>query len=708
MKKIISLFLIVTMLISMTSCIVIQTDDKKADGNKVETTSAKEEAKAESTSQDKADNAENTSQAKPSQDETQSVSQNQNDGEEDDPKDDPELSEDDIRAFQQARDDYEDDVEQDNDRTAGEREENQRRAWRDEMIQRNNRGKSVIGELEANMDRSRLDRTRENASEIEKAKIAKFNESLMEKIAKKKPNGDKLKTIAQINAERIAAGKGGLLAGQREAWSSGDEGEAYPVNTSETSIPVVGNIGRGYNVFGEYASANALKSPVLDLQKLVRDNMLERKRIDDSDYSDVVGSSARNYSKNLSTNTGLGISYGAFQLGFNADYNNGEDVDEDRYYGKVSYLIKKYDIYVKPASAQELKPYMTDDFKEMINSNAMPTKVFEAYGHYVLLDAITGGRLDFIISKRKTDTTTYTDFKSGIGLSFKAFNLGFKGHTKDKLKEFFSDADVSLKTTGGKPLDLRTYENDENALEDWANSIYAEGDELDRANIIEFGTTRGSIKGALVPVWEFADSPERRELLKESFKGKRYRLDSKIFPNDKYIDAITVVDASSYSEAIAKKPKGEGWYILSDPNQNLNAMYDGAEPRRSIFICYHLSKKSKNAITDLLVEIRSDRREDWSPRTLSNNEFGASEYFPVSQLDLNRYHRGEFIYLWYTKTKHTGMHPLVDLDVRLGEPDDRSIGDWEYVKENNATIPANFNEGAYGEYVKVLYLRDQK
>ncbi|MCM1567098.1 MAG: copper amine oxidase N-terminal domain-containing protein [Dehalobacter sp.] len=57
----------------------------------------------------------------------------------------------------------------------------------------------------------------------------------------------------------------------KNVWGIDSAGKAYKVTMSEADIPVVMRVGRGYDVFGKYASVDSLKQPVLDTEKLIQE-----------------------------------------------------------------------------------------------------------------------------------------------------------------------------------------------------------------------------------------------------------------------------------------------------------------------------------------------------------------------------------------------------------------------------------------------------
>ena len=56
----------------------------------------------------------------------------------------------------------------------------------------------------------------------------------------------------------------------------------------------------------------------------------------------------------------------------------------------------------------------------MINDKNIPAKTVFAFGHYVLVDAITGGRIDYSITASSRASTSFENFKMAAKADFNA------------------------------------------------------------------------------------------------------------------------------------------------------------------------------------------------------------------------------------------------------------------------------------------------
>ena len=133
-------------------------------------------------------------------------------------------------------------------------------------------------------------------------------------------------------------------------WGVAPAGTPYNVTIGEADIPVVMRVGRGYDVFGKYASVDSLKEPVLDTAKLIQDQKMERIRFDQGGDSQITSESIRSYSNNMSTKISASGSYYGFSGSVKANFDTTRTQQLNNYFSTYSYIVKKYGVYVKGAT----------------------------------------------------------------------------------------------------------------------------------------------------------------------------------------------------------------------------------------------------------------------------------------------------------------------------------------------------------------------
>lgn len=470
----------------------------------------------------------------------------------------------------------------------------------------------------------------------------------------------------------------------KPVWNIERLGIPKKVTLNESDFPVVLRIGRGYNVFGKYASVDALKQSVLDLEKLITDQKVERIRYDQGINSQITSESIRSYSNEMSTKIAASGSYFGFSGSAESNFDSTRTQKLDNYFSTSSYIVKKYGVYVNGTT--NLKNYLNSDAKRMINDNsALASVVFSNYGHYVLVDTITGGRIDYSISANSKSSTSYENFKLATKADFnvkilKASASVEYNSVKNK-SEYDSDRSQTLNTQGGGfSLNLGQFSNDPEILSKW------EGTLEENATLVDFGNTTSR---ALIPIWELADNQTRANYLKMEFEKLNLAQGNK-WPVEKYVTDIVFVTDSNQWNARKKCPPG---YMLIDVDLNSGAGGD------FIYLCYKLGEKINEAYTDFFMEYLKNGAGP-ETRPVSHN----SNYVNYTRIgtDLNKGSGGQFIYMSATKSKT--MPPIKGIAVAFDDP--KNINpEWNSVYWLNTTTPADVNKSVKGKYIYIKYTR---
>lgn len=484
----------------------------------------------------------------------------------------------------------------------------------------------------------------------------------------------------------------------KSTWAKDTKGKEYPVTLSEADIPVVMRIGCGYDVFGKYASVDSLKQQVLDTQKLIQNQRMARIYYDDYGATSIVERSIKEYSESMSVSARAGGSFMGFGGSVSTNFAKGFTEKTDQYFATHSHIKKVYGVYVKTPTADTLKAYLTDDAKEWINNkNISAADLFGNFGQYVLVDTITGGRVDYSITADSTASTSFENFSIAAKASFKVAVFGASASTEyQKIKnekEYSENKDTQFRRYGGSALYEVNLSNPQ-ALIDWENSLESRG------TLVDFGE---KTKQALIPIWEFCNDSIRKTYLKDEF-DKLNLAEGNKWPAETYIKRITPVMHTD--EKAARLLCNYGDYLI---DVNLN---EGTLSKFFIFLTYTLTKNSDDAYTDFFIEF-SDKELDgvtqWMthngnaaiytriPHNLSTGVLDSSDFFNKS--------KPIFVYLWTTKDKT--LPPIKKIEVVLDDPESAYPG-WNVVYEQNSQKPANINKEAIFPPGKALYIKFQR
>lgn len=470
----------------------------------------------------------------------------------------------------------------------------------------------------------------------------------------------------------------------KNIWASNQTGKVMKVTMDEADIPVVMRIGRGYNVFDKYASVDSLKQAVLDTTKLIQDQKMERIRLDQGDSRQIITESIRSYSNSISTSLGASGSYLGFGGSVNSNFDSSRTQELNNYFSTFSYVVKKYDVYVNGTT--NLKNYLLADARQMINDSNVPAStVFANYGHYVLVDSITGGRVDYSITASSKSSTSYENFKVAAKADFNAviFSAGGSGSYQSVTNKsaYDSNKDETLHSYGGDfTLNINQFLTDPNILSKWESTLE------DTGTLVDFGSTSAR---ALVPIWELCDNPARSASLKSEFEKLNLGQGNQ-WPMQKYVTDIVFVSDKNEWNARNKCPAG---YQLI--NADLNAGASG----NFIYLCYKLGDNINEAYTDMFMEYTSSAAA--ADAGLVSHNTNNVDYARIPQ-DLNQGSGGNYIYLWTSRAQT--LPPITDMSVAFDDPNDIDPA-WSSVYWFNTQTAADANKSAKGNYVYIKFKR---
>lgn len=475
----------------------------------------------------------------------------------------------------------------------------------------------------------------------------------------------------------------------KNSWGLEKTGQAYKVAVTEADLPIVQRVGRGYNVFDKYASALSLKNAVLDVSQLLQDQRVERIRFDHGEESHIASESIRSYSNSRSVSLGASGSYFGFGGSVNSSFDTSRTKSTDNYFATSSWVVKKYGVYV--TGGTDFKKYLTEPAQKMINdTNVKPGTVFDTYGHYVLVDTITGGRLDYNVTASSKASTSFENFKVAAKAGFNAIvisgNVSGSYQNVTNKEAFDSNKDDNLVTHGGAfALNISQLQADPLARTKWESTLE------DQGTLVDFGTTTTR---ALVPIWELCDDFSRAVALKAEF-DKLNLAEGNKWPAEKYVTDIVFLSDPVGGEFAIKSNVPPG-YILVDVDLNPGYQKRGDyyySYGDRIYMAYLLGDNPNNAITDLFMEYSIGKKEPETKKTTHNGHYATYWRLP-GDLNLNapapKKARDNFIYLWATKDKT--LPPIKEIQIVLEDPD------MEYTSLNsvcwqNSKEPADANKG---------------
>lgn len=384
--------------------------------------------------------------------------------------------------------------------------------------------------------------------------------------------------------------------------------------------------------------------------------------------------------------------------------------------------MQKYKTYIKGMAPY--RNYLTKDAAYALNNSSVsPEKVFQTYGHYVLVQSIVGGKIVYNYVNNSTSSQSFENFKIDVEATFNAIIAKASGsygmERSETSNAFDSTCTITSRVEGGTKIAAGALLDNSEFLQSWSDSLENEG------NLVAFPKDKMS----LIPIWELCNDPNRAAELEEAFaiqaKGYENSLPQAAHYKHRYVTAINLGLNSDQQKARSEAAM-DGRQVL-EPHANHEA---GGQ---FCFLSVQWSEPGewKNAITDLLVskkhegvwyEFAHHGQKDGYALVIKNESAKKGTYQP-KWCNLNYEAGGDEIYLYAGFNFATRKAPIYDIMIYdanelAGIPNNdyaqqeakvkqfAQENGWEIVNFAFSEVPANLNHNAGGHRLFLLVKKD--
>jgi hypothetical protein len=287
------------------------------------------------------------------------------------------------------------------------------------------------------------------------------------------------------------------------------------INTNAQTFPGNDVIGKGYDVFGEFANNKSiLRYEIFDFSKLPVDSnengyntpkIVSIDNISEHLTRSIEGTSKKEYITNLSKDIGLGIDIFFFKTSFDRNFSTTVSNSETAHYYTYMDINTKWRVNIDNRDPEYLNQYLNAQFKkDLLSMN--PEKFFQYYGTHYISSAFLGGRIDYSSTTIINETVTTEKVKKAIGAKVKAINGGNK--IGDENIDILDNSvkNVRQNIVGGDSEmanDIRDYEQ----YKKWAQSM--------KSNPVLCGFDKQSLQ----PIWSLCIDEKRRLELRDYFNN---------------------------------------------------------------------------------------------------------------------------------------------------------------------------------------------
>lgn len=477
------------------------------------------------------------------------------------------------------------------------------------------------------------------------------------------------------------------------------QGEELLGGAGEVVTSYSGYLGYGYDVLhSAFFNHKDIKTshPVVDMDTIAAKKLvyLNQQQSQHVNSRTIIANSTKQYCEEIASKANIKADFaftGSFKASFEKDYKM--EVKSNQKLITTQALLETQNEYILDVDADLLADYATKKFKDDV-AKKTPKELFDTYGTHVLANISLGGRFDLNYFYTQTEKSESTDIEVSADASYR--NVSGSASAKDNIdkKEIEENSRFYGKTYGGTvTVNTTSIEEAKKAYAGWSKSV--EDGQVTFVNASE-----------VVPLWEIVaalddvqGAGQKSKDIQNYFNQEAANI-AKDFKNvvdvTTYISEICIGYGNSKTSAktmVRSQGVREENIIDLDLNKGAGGSW--------IYLGYKMTTDKSQAITNLVADYYG--KKESSDRTENGIKY------TILPIDLNKGARGKYIYLYYTKDPKAGS-PLTMMQYQLNdefELGNNKASGYEAVISFTDKIALDLNKDAGGDYIYLWFKRSK-
>lgn len=309
-------------------------------------------------------------------------------------------------------------------------------------------------------------------------------------------------------------------------------------NVSAQIFPGFDIVGKGYNVFDEFANNKSTERyPLFDFSSAkTRKNayghetprVISLDNISDHIVKTIEGSSITEYAQNLSETVGLSGDAYFFKASVENQFSQEFEQSAEHLFYTYMDINTKWRVNLDTRNMDTLRKYLDVQFKADL-ATMNPDELFKLYGTHFITHAYLGGRIDYSAISEVNRSISKSEIIDAVNGSYFQISGSYENESGNSSLLQTSHTKTHLNVVGGNSQYARSITNHEQYLK-WAEGI-------EKRPVL-----CGFDDNSLEPIWTLCSNAKRRKQLEDHFMNvvlPKYPLPT-YFKRDEVLDGTEI------------------------------------------------------------------------------------------------------------------------------------------------------------------------
>ena len=235
--------------------------------------------------------------------------------------------------------------------------------------------------------------------------------------------------------------------------------------------------------------------PILDINKLFADNLVVRRDTSKTNFIVYSGENVREVYKQINSSINAEVNW-VFSGKASSEFEKSTFEQTTHRYAKGLALHTTMEEYLRDASPENLRKYLSDSFTEALKNRDAPY-ILDRYGTHLIVRCYWGGSIEFNFSYYGEVLKTSNAVSRAVEAKYKIIEAGASKTETTETLDLSNNSTFKYRTNGGNNTSFTSLDSLMAGYGAWIKSV---NNKPDLCGIDDF-------RQSLIPIWELVTDP---------------------------------------------------------------------------------------------------------------------------------------------------------------------------------------------------------